>query len=392
MITATLLALGTGTAGATVLVYNNWSGNLDSKDLSSQLKDRPENEEVAGPQEPLDILVMGSDTREGAGNNIDGLVGDGERSDTTILLHLSADRQDAYGISIPRDTLVDRPTCYEEDGVTEIPGAENAMWNEAFSLGGPACTIQQFEQLTDIRVDNYLVIDFQGFRDMVNALGGVEVCIPEEIDDDKANIHLEAGTRELKGDEALGYVRVRNVGDGTDPNRIRRQQAFMAAMINKAVSAGMLTRLDRLVGFVNAVTDSITTDYEDPQDLVSLGRSFQGVGLDNVRFVTTPWQYSTIDPNRVEWLPEVGKLWRLVRKDRPLTEQFTDESISAAERPDGSEPPRGEASDPSGTDDPNGTDDPSATDGTDGTDGSDTGTDDTDDGLSDEARERAGLC
>ena len=167
------------------------------------------------------------------------------------------------------------------------------IWNEAFSVGGPACTIRQFEQVTDIRIDNYIVIDFQGFKDMVNALDGVEVCIPEDIDDPEHGITLDAGTREIRDDEALSYVRVRAVGDGTDPNRIRRQQAFMAAMINKAISAGMLVRPDRMVSFLNAVTGSIQTDYNNIAELADLGRSFQGIGLDNIKFVTTPWVYST---------------------------------------------------------------------------------------------------
>lgn len=375
VIAATLVLLAIGTATSVVLAYNNWNSNLEHVDLAEQLgDDRPEKDVVEGPKEPLNILVLGSDTREGE-NNIDGLTGDGERSDTTIMLHLSADRSRAYGISIPRDTLVDRPTCYDEDG-TEIPGAQDVIWNEAFSVGGPACTIRQFEQVTDIRIDNYIVIDFQGFKDMVNALDGVEVCIPEDIEDPEHGITLEAGTREIRDDEALSYVRVRHVGDGTDPQRIRRQQAFMAAMINKAISAGMLVRPDRMVSFLNAVTGSIQTDYENIAELADLGRSFQGIGLDNIKFVTTPWVYSTAQPGRVEWTGEVGDLWRLVRGDKQLSEQFAEESISAADDPEGSTAPPNEASQ---TDDP--TD--SSTDG---------GKSDKDEGLSDDARENAGLC
>ena len=167
VITATLLALAIGTATSVVLAYNHWNSNLDVKDLDEQLgTDRPEKEEVEGPKEPMNILVMGSDSRDCEGCNIDGLTGDGERSDTTIMLHLSADRKRAYGISVPRDTLVDRPTCYDEDG-GEIPGANDVIWNEAYGVGGPACTIRQFEQVTGIRIDNYVVIDFQGFKDKI---------------------------------------------------------------------------------------------------------------------------------------------------------------------------------------------------------------------------------
>ena len=291
------------------------------------------------------------------------------------MLHLSADRQRAYGISIPRDTLVDRPTCYEEDG-TEIPGAQDVMWNEAFSVGGAACTIQQFEQVTGIRIDNYVVIDFQGFKDMVNALDGVEVCIPEDIDDPEHGITLKAGTREIRDDEALSYVRVRHVGDGTDPQRIRRQQAFMAAMINKAISAGMLVRPDRMLSFLNAVTGSLQTDYDNIAELGDLGRSFQGIGLDNIKFVTTPWVYSTAQVGRVEWTDDVEELWSLVLDDKPLSQQFAEESISAADDPEGSTAPPDEGS---------------ASDGPTDASTEDGGTT-RDEGLSDDARENAGLC
>ncbi|HYG92517.1 MAG TPA: LCP family protein [Nocardioides sp.] len=371
VITATLLALAMSTAVSVVLIYNHWNGNLDVIDVSGQLEDRPDKKDVEGPQEPVNILVMGSDTREGAGNNIDGLTGDGERSDTTILLHLSANREFAYGISIPRDTMVDRPTCYAEDG-SEIPGDDDTLWNVAFSVGGPACTIQQFEQLTDIRIDNYVVLDFQGFREMVDSLDGVEVCIPEEIYDPEHQITLEEGTREVMGEEALSYVRVRyTVGDGSDPHRIRRQQAFMASMINKAISAGMLVRPDRMVSFLNAVTDSLQTDFENIGQLADIGRSFQGIGLDRIKFVTTPWEPYPADPNRIQWTTQVGGLWDLVLNDQPLSEEFAEDSISAADDVEGSDSPS----------------EPSATDG-----GGGNGGGRGDEGLSQDERAAAGLC
>lgn len=386
VITATLLALAMATGVSVVLVYNHWNGNLLVDDVADQLgDDRPKKKKVSGPQEQMNILVMGSDTREGEGNNIDGMNLSGERSDTTIMIHLSADREFAYGISIPRDTLVDRPTCWAEDG-SEIPGGQDVMWNEAFSVGGPACTIRQFEQVSGVRIDNYVVLDFSGFKDMVDALDGVEVCIPEEIVDTEHNITLEPGTRELKGDEALSYVRVRySVSDGTDPQRIRRQQAFMASMINKAVSAGMLTRPDRIVGFMNALTDSLQTDFENVAQIADLGSTFRGVGLGEVKFVTTPWQYSTTQEGRVEWTPEVEKLWELVINDEPLTPEFESESISAAD-------------DPEGTDSTDSTGSTDSTDGAgeepsdEGTGGGKKGGSGGSEGLSDDAREFAGLC
>ncbi len=383
VITATLMTLAMATAVSVVLLYNHWNGNLNIDNVDDQLgDDRPEKKEVEGDHEPINVLVMGSDTRVGEGNNVDGMKLAGERSDTTIMFHLSANRDRAYAISIPRDTLVDRPDCIAEDG-SRIPGAQDVMWNEAFSVGGPACTIRQFEQISGIRIDNYVVVDFNGFRDMVDAIDGVEVCIPEEIYDPEHQITLEAGTREVKGDEALSYVRVRyTVGDGTDPNRIKRQQAFMASMINKVISGGTIARPDRLARFLNAATSSLTTDFESVGQLADLGATAQGIGLDKIKFVTTPWVYSTTQEGRVEWTPDVEKLWQLVIDDLALTPQFLEQSISAADDPEGG------SSDSTGGTDPTNPSDGDTTGGGDGQDNDD----EPDEGLSEEAREAAGLC
>jgi LCP family protein required for cell wall assembly len=339
---ALVVLLGVATAMALVVglgsVYflRHLDDNVDYQSYDDQLHDRPAKVRVVdAPHEPLNILVMGSDTRDGAGNNIDGLTGDGERSDTTIMFHLSADRQFAYGISIPRDTLVDRPDCIDEDGTT-IPGEDDTMWNEAFAVGGPACTMQQFEQLTGIRLDNYVKVDFNGFRDMVDAIDGVEVCIPEEISDPEHGIDIPAGTREIAGKEALNYVRARyTLGDGSDIGRIKRQQAFLAAMASKVVSKGTLARVDRLLGFLNAATSSLQTDFGSVGEMKSVGLSFKSIGLDNIKFVTVPWQYSPEDPNRVEWLPEAETLWRKVIADKPLSGKVSSGVITAGDDVDG---------------------------------------------------------
>ncbi|HVK30220.1 MAG TPA: LCP family protein [Nocardioides sp.] len=332
VIVASLVSLGLATGVGVALVYAHWNGNLNRKDVSGLVTDRPER---SGGRE-VNILVMGDDTRDGKGNKIDGEGGGG--SDTTILFHLSADRKFAYGISIPRDTLVDRPECKKEDG-SVAPAEAGAMWNAAYAVAGPSCTIQQFEQLTGILVDNYVVVDFSGFKGMVNALGGVEVCIPERIVDEESGITLEAGTREISGDEALAYVRVRKGvagGDGSDPQRIKRQQAFMASMINTALRADVLAQPNRLASFINATTKSLTTDFENIAQMADLARSFSGIGIDNIDFVTTPWEEAPTDKNRIVWSADVAKLWRLVRQDKKLTRDFLDDSIGVAEDPDGS--------------------------------------------------------
>ena len=332
VLVATFVALGMVTGLAVVFLYRHLNDNLTVLDPSAQLSNRPDKRQGSLPEEPLNILVMGSDTREGEGNNIDGLTGSA-RSDTTILFHLSADRKRAYGISIPRDSLVTRPDCQTRSGDT-IPGGTDQMWNVAFSLGGPACTIQQFEQLTGVYVDHFVVVDFQGFESMVNALGGVEVCIPEDIEDPAHGINIPAGTRELQGREALNYVRARyTLGDGSDIGRIKRQQAFIAAMSRKVISKNMLARLDRLVGFLNAATESLTVDpgLENVFEIAQMGLGFQHIGLDKIKFVTVPWEYDTRPgyEGRVVWRPEAARLWRRIADDKPLGRQLQDGVITA---------------------------------------------------------------
>jgi len=202
--------------------------------------------------------------------------------------------------------------------------------------------MQQLEQLTGIRLDNYVVVDFSGFRDMVDAVDGVEVCIPEDIDDPAHGITLEAGTRELKGDEALKYVRVRYIGDGSDIGRIARQQAFIAAMVNKVVSGGTLARVDRLVRFLNAATSSLTTDLKNIKEIAQVGLQFRKIGLKKIQFITAPWRYSPSQPGRVELLPEAEQLWEKIRNDAPLG-KLRQGAINAAEVP-GSTPPSASAS------------------------------------------------
>lgn len=313
---ATVLTLGMVSGLSVAFLYRHLNNNLNVVDLSEQVTNTPDKPEVEGPREPLNILVMGDDSRQCKGCGIDDEGGGG--SDTTILMHLSADRQSAYGISIPRDTLVDRPDCTDEDGST-IPGASDAMWNVAYALGGPACTITQFQDLTGIAVDDYIVVDFASFQEMVDAIGGVQVCVPEDIDSSEYGITIKAGTRTIDGKEALAYVRVRHgVGDGSDIGRIARQQAFIAAMVEKVVSNGVLARPDRLIRFLNAATGSLTTDIKNIKQIADIGLQFQSIGLSRIRFITAPWVYSTAQPGRVELTPDADVLWKKILNDQPL--------------------------------------------------------------------------
>lgn len=379
VIVASLLSLGVLTGLGVVLVYNHWNSNVDQVPIGDQVKDRP-----AAKTKAINVLVMGSDTRTGKGNGIDGESGGG-LSDTTMLFHLSADRKFAYGISIPRDSAVMRPTCYREDGSEIAATTGYVKWNEAFAAGGPFCTIQQFEQLTDIRIDNYLLVDFNQFKDMVDALDGVEICLPQDIDDDERNVHLKAGTRVVDGEEALAYVRVRyGISGGIDPNRTRRQQAFIGSMISRALTAGILTRPDKLVSFMNAATSSLQTNFKNIGQMADLGLDARKVGADNIKFVTTPWIYSDKVSSGVEWTKAVDRLWALVIADKPLSAEFRKDALSASDEPDGA------STDPSPDVSGSGTPDGSSSGTTD--EATDPAAPGGSDGLSTSGREAAGLC
>jgi LCP family protein required for cell wall assembly len=333
---ASALVLAMATGLGTIWLYRHLNGNLNVLDPTSQLTDRPDKVAVEGPKEPLNVLVMGSDSRDCDGCNIDNLTGGGQRSDTTILFHVSADRKRAYGISIPRDLIIDRPDCRGEDG-SSIPGAEHVMWNEAFGLGGPTCTMQQFEHLTGIRLDHFVVVDFEGFQGMVDAIGGVEVCIPEPIVDPAHGINIEAGTRKIRGKEALNYVRERYVvGNGSDTGRMKRQQAFIASMAHQVVTANTLARPDRLVRFLDSATKSLTVDpgLSNVVKIAELGAEFKNIGLDNIQFITIPNIPDPTNPNRLVWKhPDAHRVWQKIARDEPLTKKLTSDVISAGNVP-----------------------------------------------------------
>lgn len=333
---ATVVALGLVTGLSAAYLYRHLNGNLHVYDATKDMIGTRPAKVVTGPQGPLNILVMGSDSRDCSGCDIDGLTKGGQRSDTTILIHLSADRKRAYGVSIPRDSIVNRPACKRADGSVS-PAASAQMWNAAFSVGGPACTIEQVEQLTGIRIDHFVVVNFEGFKSMVDAIGGVQVCIPQTWDDRAHGIYLKAGTRKISGNQALEYVRIRHIPgtDGTDLGRIKRQQAFVGSMVSQVLSSGTLTNPIKVVKFLDAATKSLTVDpgLKNLKKIAGLAEQFNGIGLNKIKFVTIPWAYNAAYPGRVVWRPEAAQVWDAIRNDKPLSKQLTAGSINAGNLP-----------------------------------------------------------
>ena len=357
LISALVLALVTGLG--VVYLIRHLNGNIEGVSLAELGDDRPE-DLYTGNGEPLDILVMGSDSRDCDGCAIDEEGGGG--SDTTILVHLSADRSRAYAVSIPRDSIVDRP-----EAGCDSEAATDVMWNIAYDLGGPVCTLAQVEANTGILVEHFVVVDFGSFGDMVDAVGGVPVCVPEDIVDREHAIFVPEGDPSLlSGDQALDYVRARYVGEKIEQNdisRIRRQQEFIGALVREVKSAGTLTRVDKVVRFLNAATNALTTDDEF-DDVTRLGRvamQLQNIGLDKVKFVTLPTDYFPVDDpdfsGKVFWTPQADQIWKLLAQDKELPPRLIGGSSVSAEGPAGT--PSETPSPSTGSETPSGSESPS---------------------------------
>ncbi len=213
------------------------------------------------PTGSLNLLVLGSDSRSGAENRrLGGGEGGSARSDTAMVVHLDAGRTAATVVSIPRDTLVDRPSCPLDDGESTRP-ASGVMFNTAYEVGGPVCAVKTVETLTGVRMDHYLEIDFAGFARLVDALGGVTVTTRQDIDDDRSHLTLDAGTHHLDGTQALALARTRyDVGDGSDLGRIALQQGLVKALVRQITELDLLTGPTVLYEVADAATAGLTTD------------------------------------------------------------------------------------------------------------------------------------
>ncbi|WP_335938434.1 LCP family protein [Streptomyces sp. PTD5-9] len=266
------------------------------------------------------ILLIGSDSRAGDNREYGRDDGGSQRSDTTILLHLAANRESVTAMSLPRDLMVEIPVCHRPDGTATKK--QLAQFNWAYQFGGTACTIRTVEKLTGIRIDHQMVVDFHGFKDMVDAVGGVEVCLRKPVDDPDARLKLPAGRQKLDGEQALGYVRARkSIGDGSDTERMDRQQQFLGALVNKVQSNGVLLNPARLYPVLDAATKSLTTDpgLDNLEDLYDLVRGLRDVPTDRVQFLTVPRKPYALDPNRDELVqPDAARLFGRLRADTPV--------------------------------------------------------------------------
>jgi len=331
---AVAAVLGFGLVYANTIV-NQVDGAFTPVDNSDLVSDVPRGEGSPDPADlnddgAINILLMGSDARDGENGDIGGHVADGMRNDTTIVMHISADRSRADLVSIPRDAQVEIPTCKYFDG-SSIP-ATSGDFNRSFSNGGrhgdpaeaAACVINTVQKMSGLTIDHWAVVDFSGFEDMIDAIGGVPMCIPERIVSKKARLDLEAGPQVLTGKEALGLARMRTaeVGDvsGSDLQRIARQHELLRQVSRVVLSKNLLTDAGELTQFLKAVASALTMDPElaDSRYLIGLAFSLRNIAPAAIQFHTIPWEY-TEDRLNVVILDSADTMWTQMRKDEPLT-------------------------------------------------------------------------
>lgn len=337
------LVLVTAVIGAGVNhLIGQLQGNITTLDVSEQLGGQPAGTgdplvyDADGNVKPFNLLILGSDTRTGKGNGGFGAPGQfgGERSDTAILLHVSADRKSAIGVSIPRDTLTSF-SC-TKDGKTTT--RSNVKFNEAFTFGGPGCTLKVVNDMTGLDISNFIKIDFGGFKRIVSALGGVEICLAKPINDPKSGLNLPAGRHLVTGSEALAFVRARhNIGDGSDTSRIRRQQAFISSMSRKILSSETLLNPASLIGVLDAATKSLTANPQmaDIQNLKELVLSMKGLSPKDITFLTMPWKPAGDRANVVINKKKAKGIWKAIANDTPYPPKSTTGQPTLSAAPSG---------------------------------------------------------
>lgn len=279
---------------------------------------------------PVNILLMGIDSRTDQDISLVNKEDDDPtiRSDTTLLLHIAEDRESATIVSIPRDLWVHLPDCQRADGSTAY--GYWGQFNWAFSQGavtndlgaGVACTTSMVENLTGVEPDGFAVIDFTGFSRMIEALGGVDICLEEDLADDMyLHFELEAGCHRLDPITATQYARVRYVGDGSDMARIQRQQGMLGSMAMEALDSNLLTDLPSLYAFMataiesTKVSPSLSSLWKD----AGLANSMKNIEPENIRFTTMPVLTADFDANRLlPKEPANALLWQSIIEDQPL--------------------------------------------------------------------------
>ena len=314
-------------SAVSALAFSTVTASINKIDVFNGIEKRPEKKSTA-----MNYLLVGSDTREGLSKaELKALrVGSvataaGKRSDTMLLVHISKARDKAVMISIPRDTFALIPEHTSKTGKL-IPAVYSKI-NSSFNWGGAPLLIQTIEEMTELKIDHYIEINFAGFARIVDSIGGVEICTKKNINDPKSHLVLEAGVHTLNGIESLKYVRTREFDGMGDIGRMQRQQAFMSAVLRKATSAGVLLNPVTMASFINSALSAVTTDSElKNSDLIALAKQMKSLSTSSVRTLTVPLSdlnyYSNGVTSAVLWDPVLApQLWTRLREDQAVVDE-----------------------------------------------------------------------
>ncbi|PWI15880.1 transcriptional regulator [Streptomyces sp. Act143] len=340
----TLAVLILGTAGAGYLYYQHLSDNIGKGERSSGDSKAKKTAPNAAGQTPLNVLLIGSDSRDSdenvkLGGSKDNR-GNPPLGDVQMLIHLSADRKSAAVVSIPRDTRVDIPKCTDPKTGHVYP-ATNGIINTTLARGGAGCTLATWQNLTGVYIDHWMTIDFAGVVRMADAVGGVEVCVNQNVWDHPtatqkggSGLRLTKGRHEVKGKKALQWLRTRHAW-GSDQMRARAQHMYLNSMIRTLKSQNVFTDGGRLMDLAEAATKSLTVSEEigTPKKLYNLGQQLKSVPTDRLTMATMPNIQDTQDRNHL--LPEpagAAKMWQMLRDDVPFDDKGADSKKKTKEK------------------------------------------------------------
>ncbi|WP_331450409.1 LCP family protein [Streptomyces prasinus] len=300
----------------------------------------------------INILLIGTDKRTGSGNEGYGDAGSAGHADTTLLLHVSKDRTNATALSIPRDLIVDIPDCPTtmEDGTEKtIPGSRGRFNT---SLGQnertPSCTMRTVTQLTGITPDNFMVADFNAVKTLTTAVGGVDVCLAQDVNDKDSKLNLPKGTHKIEGEQALAFVRTRHAwGNQGDLDRIKVQQQFLGALMRQLKSSDTLTSPTKMVKLAEAGTEALTVDsqLDSINKLKDLGLELGKLNIKNLAFITLPVKDNpaeTVKATVVVDEAQAPEIFELIKNDVSFTEvkqQEKKEKAAVAARLKGTKAP-----------------------------------------------------
>ncbi|MGW1276067.1 LCP family protein [Streptomyces tsukubensis] len=313
-----VLVLGAGAIGHALLT--GIDTGIARVDPFRDIKNRPEG------GHGTNVLVVGTDGRdritkaEKAKYRLGGAPC--HCTDTIMLVHISRNRDRASVVSLPRDSLARLPAHTDRNsGRHHRP--HPVKLNAAYAEGGPALTVRAVEQLTRVKVDHYLEVDFTSFMKTVDAVGGVDICTASPMKDKYTGLDLPAGNHRLDGGGALQYVRSRHVDGASDLGRMRRQQRFVAALIKEVGGTGIMLNPVRFRQVASVMLGSVRADRDFGTDeLLALGRAMRGFSAASSEFTSVPVASTGQVPGAgsvVHWdRPKAERLFRLIREDRPL--------------------------------------------------------------------------